>query len=258
MPPTPFQTPSQLWAAGHLAARKTAAAQRLPTFRQRLMCGYADDNMPFRAMATILLGYLGEDTTTRTFLETRLDAGSREDQRVAKAALLLLGQPDDRTRYHDDVVQSLVSKDPYVAGACAAVLGIVDRDDHAVQEILMKRATWTEPELADNGRGFYNAHLLALAAAARTQGAPDNAGLGYASFYQGDPIEQPSPPTPDASSTSVPPESWTSCSCSLGCADGNSPWSLAGLVVLAQVRHRRRSARTKSSLAKMNPGTPAW
>lgn len=145
----------RLWAAQHLAARKAAASARLPVFRQRLMCGYADDNPPFRSMAALLLGYLGEDPATRSFLEAKSQSTDRDEQLVARAALLLLGNADDLTRYRDQVAGGLDSANPYVAGACAAVLGIVESNDPAVQEILMKRATWTEPELADNGRGFY-------------------------------------------------------------------------------------------------------
>jgi len=203
----------KLWAAEHLAARKVAASARLSVFRQRLMCGYADDNPAFRDMAALLLGYLGEDSAARGFLEDQLRASTGGDQQVVEAALLLMGNPEDKIRYGDDVRLGADAEDTYVAGACAAVLGIVDGDDRAVQEILMKRATWTEPELADNGRGFYNAHLLALVALHRSHWAPGSGGASYASFFLGDTIEQPASSGPMAT-PSGPGAS--GCSCSVG------------------------------------------
>ena len=219
----------KLWAAQHLAARKVAASGRLPVFRQRLMCGYADDHPAFRSMAAVLLGYLGEDAEARIFLQARLQTGTSGDQQVAKAALLLMGNPEDLAHHRDDVRLGMDADDPYVAGACAAVLGIVDADDEAVQEILMKRATWTEPELADNGRGFYNAHLLALVALYRSGWAPGNPGQSYASFFLGDTIEQPAPASPLV----TPPATGASgCACSVGRPAGRGS-ALLVVVVLS-------------------------
>ena len=221
----------RLWAAQHLAARKVVASARLPVFRQRLMCGYADDNPPFRSMAALLLGYLGEDSAVRAFLEAKMQSSDSDEQRVAKAALLLLGNSDDLTRYRDHVASGVDSDDPYVAGVCAAVLGIVESNDQAVQEILMKRATWTEPELADNGRGFYNAHLLALVAAHRSGGSPGGGETAYASFFAGETIEQPTP----AATPAAPVDTRAAgCSCSTAGAHRRAPlpvvvWALVSL-----------------------------
>jgi MYXO-CTERM domain-containing protein len=239
----------RLWAAEHLAARKAAASARLPVFRQRLMCGYADDNPPFRIMAAVLLGYLGEDPATRAFLEAKLRATNSNEHLAIKAALLLLGNAEDLAQYRDEVARGLDSDDPYLAGACAAVLGIVERNDQAVQEILMMRATWTEPELADNGCGFFHAHLLALVAAHRSGWTAGGGQPGYPSFFAGETIEKPVPVIPPAEPVDT---STTGCSCSTSGGGGRASLPVVALALaILGVRWRRTFWAWRFSLAAL-------
>ncbi|MFH1810505.1 MAG: hypothetical protein ABIJ09_17320 [Pseudomonadota bacterium] len=90
-----------LWGAEFLAARKgSMSPAQIAEFRTRLACGVDDSHTTFRFFTLMMLGYLGEDATARSFLEGRISSGSASEQLVAKAALLLFGSAADRTSYH--------------------------------------------------------------------------------------------------------------------------------------------------------------
>lgn len=189
----------KLWSAQELAYRKSALGPRLGVLRERLRCGWNDVNLPFRAFPLFVLGYLGEDAAARTFIEGIIASGSAEEQTIAKAALLLFRNAQDRTQYRADVVAGTSSSNGYVAAACAAALGIVDGDDAAVEQVLLPNAQWVEPDTADNGEAFYVSHLLAIVVWDRRGWAVNAGDLGAVTFY-GDnsqpPVDTTAPQAP--------------------------------------------------------------
>jgi len=97
-----------------------------------------------------------------------------------------------------------------VAQACAAALGIVDRDDDAVESVLLAQARWVCPGdcdgSGDDGRGYLAAHLLSIVAWDRRGWEPRAGETGAVSFY-GEERDDP-PPTnraPDCSGATVVP-----------------------------------------------------
>jgi MYXO-CTERM domain-containing protein len=178
---------TKAWAAQELMSRKSALGARAAVMRDRFVCGLDDPNLGFVTMAAFGLGYLGEDAGARAALEGLIDSGSADEQAVAKAALLLFGDPDDATAYHADVVAGLGSSNFRVEYACAAALGIVDQDDAAVTDHLIANARWTCAggcdSASDDGRGFLAAHLLAVVAWDRRGWAVDAGDTGAVSFY---------------------------------------------------------------------------
>jgi MYXO-CTERM domain-containing protein len=174
-----------LWAAGELAARKSAlGATRLTNLRDGLKCAVNDANQCFSSFALMILGYLGDEAAARTFIQGKIDAGG-DMGTIAKAALLLMGNAADKTKYKADVAAGSKSSNFYVATACAAALGIADLDDATVSSVLVPKAQWIEPDTSDNGKGMYASHLLALVAWDR-RGWADKAGdKGPVTFYEG-------------------------------------------------------------------------
>ena len=173
---------TKLWAAGELAARKSALGARLATLRTRLQCGASDPNLTFSGFALMVLGYLGDDAGARTFLEGKV--GTTDLGTIAKAALYLFGTASDKTKYGADVKAGLTSKTKQVAAACAAALGIVDLDDANVTSVLIPMAKWDEPD-AVNDTSFFAAHLLEMAAWDRRGWAAQAADKGPVTFYEG-------------------------------------------------------------------------
>jgi len=171
-----------LWAALELAVRKSSLGTRLAPLRQRLQCGAADANVGFAGFAMMMLGYLGDDPGARTFL-TGKAAGTGDLATIAKAALLLFGTAADKTAYEAAVTAGLTG-DAFVAAACAAALGIVEKDDAHVTSVLVPLAKWNEPDTSDNGQGMYAGHMLALVAWDRRGWAAQAADTGAVSFYE--------------------------------------------------------------------------
>lgn len=174
-----------LWAAEQLAARKSALGTRLPVLRARLQCGWNDSMLTFKATSALLLGYLGEDPTARTFLEGKISSGSADEKAIAKASLILFNKASDITAYHADVTSNMSSGTDQVAMVSAAALGILDKDDAAVTNGLLPRAQWIEPDTSDAGRAMMAAHLVDLAAWDRRGWAANADDVGQVSFYGG-------------------------------------------------------------------------
>jgi MYXO-CTERM domain-containing protein len=183
-----------LWAAGELAARKSGLGARLAVLRQRLQCGVNDAEVVFGGYALFMLGYLGEDATARSFIESQISSGTGDMVGIAKAALLLMGNAADMTKYKADVTSGLASSSVYVKAASAAALGIAAKDDGAVTQSLFPLVTWTEPDTSDKGRGLFAAHLLQLVAWDRRGWVGNGADVGGVSFYGDSPT--PSGGTP--------------------------------------------------------------
>lgn len=174
-----------LWAAGELAARKAALGARTAVLRSRLQCGVNDGDEGFAGYALFMLGYLGEDASARSFIESQIFAGGDKGT-IAKAAILLMGSADDITKYKADVQAGLKSSSTFVAATCAAALGIADNDDASVTGTLLPLVQWVEPDTSDDGKGMFASHLLALVTWDRRGWAPNGADTGGVSFY-GDP-----------------------------------------------------------------------
>jgi len=172
---------NHLWAAGELAARKSALGARLPVLRARLQCGVNDANAGFAGYALVMLGYLGDDPTARAFMQSKVSDGLVG--LVAKASLYLAGNPADRVAYAADVKAGLNSNDYFGKIACAAALGIVDKDDGAVNGTLIPNVKWIEPSTSDDGKAMYAAHLLELVAWDRRGWAAKGGDTGGVSFY---------------------------------------------------------------------------
>jgi hypothetical protein len=172
-----------LWAAGELAARKSGLGTRLAVLRQRLQCGVNDAETVFAGYALFMLGYLGEDATARSFIESQIASGTGDMVGIAKAALLLMGNAADMTKYKADVTSGLSSSSGYVKAASAAALGIAAKDDGAVSQSLFPLVTWTEPDTSDKGKGMFAAHLLQLVAWDRRGWVGNGADVGAVSFY---------------------------------------------------------------------------
>jgi uncharacterized membrane protein YgcG len=174
-----------LWAAGELAYRKASLGSRLPVLRARLRCGWNDGMLTFKAFAGFLLGYLGEDAGARTFLEGVVASGSADEKVIAKAALVLMGRAADLSSYRADLQAALSTGSDQAQMVAAAALGIVDKDDSAVEAELITRARWIEPDTSDDGRAFLAAHLLNLVAWDRRVWAPKAGDVGEVSFFAG-------------------------------------------------------------------------
>ncbi len=171
-----------LWAAGELAARKSALGARAAVLRARLQCGVNDADVGFAGYALFMLGYLGEDAGARTFIASQI-SGTGDMAAIAKASLLLMGSADDMTKYKADVQAGLKSSSTFVAAASAASLGIAAKDDTAVTGTLIPLVKWTEPDTSDDGKGMYASHLLALVAWDRRQWAFNGGDMGAVTFY---------------------------------------------------------------------------
>jgi hypothetical protein len=175
----------RLWAAGELAARKASlGCARMNVFRDRLKCGIADPNMGFAGFALIVLGYLGDESSARTFIQGKIDAGG-DLGTIAKAALLLFGETADSAKYLADVRTGADSSNVFVSAACAASLGIVNRDDAILTSALIPKAKWIEPDTADNGQAMYAAHLIGLVAWDRRGFAANADDKGAVTFIEG-------------------------------------------------------------------------
>ena len=175
----------KLWAAGELAARKSSlGCARMAVLRDRLKCGIADPNLGFSGFAMIVLGYLGEDPSTRTFIQGKIDGGG-DLGTIAKAALLLFGNSADSAKYLADVKTGTSSSNQFVSGACAAALGIVSRDDATISSVLIPKAKWIEPDTGDNGQAMYASHLISLVAWDRRGFAANADDKGAVTFIEG-------------------------------------------------------------------------
>ena len=168
-----------LWAAGELAVRKAALGARAAVFRARLQCGVNDGDVGFAGYATFILGYLGDDPTARAFLTTQ--AGTSGDLgTIAKAALYMMGD----TAQKADVQAGVKASSVFVQAACAAALGIVDKDDATVTSALIPLVKWSEPDSSsEDGKGMFAAHILELVAFDRRGWVAQGVGSGAVSFY---------------------------------------------------------------------------
>jgi hypothetical protein len=168
-----------LYAASDLAIRKEALGARLPVLRERLKCGANDGDLGFAGLAIFVLGYLGEDAATKSFLQTQASA-SGDLGTIAKAALYLMG---DTTR-KADVQAGVKSSSVFVKVACAGALGIVDKDDASVNSALIPSLTWLDPSTtAEDGKGMYAAHILDIVAFDRRGWVAKGGGDGVVTFY---------------------------------------------------------------------------
>ena len=137
-----------LWAAGELAVRKGALGARLPVLRDRLQCGANDGNVGFGGFALFVLGYLGDDPEAKSFLQTQASANG-DLATIAKAALYLMGDSARKT----DVQAGVKSSSVFVKVACAAALGIVDKDDASVTSAIIPEVKWIEPTVSASEDG---------------------------------------------------------------------------------------------------------
>jgi hypothetical protein len=168
-----------LWAAGELAIRKASLGARLPVFRERLKCAANDGDMGYAGYALFVLGYLGEDAGAKTFLENQANPGG-DLGTIAKAALYLMGD----TARKADVQAGVKSSSVFVKVACAAALGIVDKDDASVTSALIPSLTWLDPSTTtEDGKGMYAAHILELVAFDRRGWVAKGVGDGPVTFY---------------------------------------------------------------------------
>jgi len=167
-----------LWAAGELAARKSALGARLPILRFRLQCGANDGDTGFAGYAMIMLGYLGQDATAQAYLQTQSSAAG-DLGTIAKAALYLMGDTTQKAA----VQTGAQSGGAFAKPACAAALGIVDKDDATVSSALIPQVQWTEPDGGNDGKAMFAAHLLALVAWDRRNWAANGADTGGVTFY---------------------------------------------------------------------------
>jgi hypothetical protein len=169
---------NHLWAAGELAARKSVLGARTDILRFRLRCGANDGDVGFAGYAMIMLGYLGQDATSNAFLQTQ-SATTGDLGTIAKAALYLMGDTTQKAA----VQTGAQSSSTFVKAACAAALGIVDKDDATVSSALIPLVQWTEPDGSDDGKAMFAAHILELVAWDRRGWAANGADTGGASFY---------------------------------------------------------------------------
>jgi MYXO-CTERM domain-containing protein len=167
-----------LWAAGELAARKSVLGARTAILRFRLRCGANDADVGFAGYAMVMLGYLGQDTTAQAFLTTQ-SAAAGDLGTIAKASLYLMGDTTQKAAVQTGAQSSSV----FVKAACAAALGIVDKDDATVTSALIPQVQWTEPDTGNDGKAMFAAHLLELVAWDRRGWAANGADTGAASFY---------------------------------------------------------------------------
>jgi uncharacterized membrane protein YgcG len=172
----------RLWSSMELAYRKSHLGDRLAPFRKGLQCGWNDNNFAFKSFAGFVLGYLGDDAGSRSFLEGIVSSGTADEKAVAKAALLMMG--GDASKYHADVDACASSSNVYVAAVCQSSLAIVDKNDAIVSSKLLPKISWTEPDTSANGNGLFQAHLVALVAWDRRQWAPNAGDTGQVCFYE--------------------------------------------------------------------------
>jgi hypothetical protein len=220
---------ARLWAAGELAARQAALGPRLPVFRQRLMCAVNDGDLGFAGYALFILGYLGEDVAARAFIGSLADGGG-DLGTIAKAALYMMGAPSDRSRLRPAVEAGCKAGNFFARMACAAALGIADRDDAAVRSILVPGLSWSRPDGPDNGKGMYASHLLALVAWHRRGWADKGADQGAVSFYGG-PLLATAAPTPTRSRRS--------CACDVGQPGGRPGLAIVAILLCCLPARRR-------------------
>ncbi len=172
----------RLWGAGALAIRKESLGDRLPVFRTRLMCGINDGDPGISGYTMFVLGYLGDDADSKKFLQTQASA-SGDGGTIAKAALYLMGDTSQKSAVQAGVKSSSV----WVKVACAGALGIVDKDDDAVNTAIIPEVKWIEPDnmggTTDQGKGMYSAHILEIVAAHRRGWVFRAAGPGAITFY---------------------------------------------------------------------------
>jgi MYXO-CTERM domain-containing protein len=188
---TPHGLPSNydvqhLWSITHLAARKSAMTPaQLASLRNALQCGWTDPQAAFRYTAAFVLGYLGNDAGAKTFLTNiATTASDANDKLAAKAALVAMG---DGT-YKADVTSGISGGDEYAQDVCAAALGIVDKDDKVVTDVLLARARWICPascDAGDNPKPFFAAHLLEIVSWDRRGFAQNAEDKGYPSYFTG-------------------------------------------------------------------------
>jgi hypothetical protein len=244
---------ARLWAAGDLAARKSALGPRLPVLRARLQCGVNDGDLGFAGYALFMLGYLGEDAAARAFIRSLTDAGG-DLGLIAKAALHVMGNRADPTDYQAEVTAGVRTSNFFARMACAGALGIADKDDATVRSVLLPGLTWTRPDGPDNGKGMYAAHLLALVAWDRRGWAANGADTGAISFYGGPEISLASP-----GAGLRPSGGSKSCSCDLGGrgrVSGLALLSAAVLGLLLRTRQRpRRHSPSRGSSGIMRAST---
>jgi len=167
-----------LWAAGEMAVRKASLGARLPVFRTRLQCGVNDGDVGFAGYALFILGYLGDDATAKAFIQTQVTAGG-DLGTIGKAALYMMGD----TAQKADVQAGAKASSVFVQAACAAALGIVDKDDATVTSALIPLVKWTEPDTSDDGKGMFAAHILELVAFDRRGWVAKGVGTGSVGFY---------------------------------------------------------------------------
>ena len=172
----------RLWGAGALAIRKGSLGDRLPVFRQRLQCGANDADPGIAGYTLFVLGYLGDDSGSKSFLQTQVDLGG-DIGTIAKAALYLMGD----TSQKDAVQTGAKSSSVWVKVACAGALGIVDKDDTSVNSAIIPEVKWIEPDNmggdTDNGKGMYSAHILEIVAFDRRGWVYRGNAEGHVTFY---------------------------------------------------------------------------
>jgi hypothetical protein len=152
-----------LWAAGALGIRKASLGARLPVVRERLKCGANDGDTGIAGYTLFVLGYLGDDASAKSFLQTQANA-TGDIGTIAKAALYLMGDTSQKSA----VQSGLQSSSVFVKVACAGALGIVDKDDSAVTSTIIPEVKWIEPDnlggTSDGGKGMFSAHILEIVA----------------------------------------------------------------------------------------------
>ena len=172
----------RLWGAGALAIRKASLGTRLSVFRDRLKCGANDGDPGVAGYTLFVLGYLGDESGAKSFLQTQ--AGTSGDiGTIAKAALYLMGDTTQKSAVQAGVQSSSV----WVKVACAGALGIVDKDDASVTSAILPEVKWIEPDnmggATDNGKGMFAAHILEIVAMDRRGWIPKGNGEGPVTFY---------------------------------------------------------------------------
>jgi MYXO-CTERM domain-containing protein len=172
----------RLWGAGALAIRKSSLGSRLSVLRDRLKCGANDGDPGVAGYTLFVLGYLGDDSSAKSFLQTQANT-SGDVGTIAKAALYLMGDTTQKAAVQAGVQSSSV----WVKVACAGALGIVDKDDASVTSAIIPEVKWIEPDNmggeTDNGKGMYSAHILEIVAMHRRGWIPRGDGDGAVTFY---------------------------------------------------------------------------
>jgi hypothetical protein len=176
----------RLWGAGALAIRKASLGTRLPVLRERLKCGANDADPGIAGYTLFALGYLGDDSGAKSFLQTQASA-SGDIGTIAKAALYLMGDTSQKSAVQAGVQSSSL----WIKVACAGALGIVDKDDASVNSAIIPEVKWVEPDNmggdTDNGKGMYAAHILEIVAIDRRGWIHRGDGDGAITFYGEDP-----------------------------------------------------------------------